>query len=191
MTKGCEAAMLKNLSRSDIHSAEQYSCGIEHLLGHHVGPQGHLGSSVPKHLVRDGGKMVDQAQIRVCICPPLGLRVNSKLGKRKLSGLPPQLHSSFDFWSPQEIGLQRSLWRVGHHGGGAVHVIAPNLVFGAIAAVSMSAFETCQTSFENAPLWECLITANMSPLASLAALSGLGVTAPRGASAWSSHWMSW
>lgn len=43
----------------------------------------------------------------------------------------------------------------------------------------------------NLPLRERFIAADVPPLASLAALSGLGVTAPRGASAWSSHWMSW
>lgn len=91
--------------------------------------------------------MVDEAQICLYIRLPLRLRVDSKLGERKLSSLPPQLNGSFDFRSPQQIWLLGSLWRVRHHGSRAVHVIAPNLVFCAIAAVSMSAFETCQTTF--------------------------------------------
>jgi hypothetical protein len=36
-------------------------------------------------------------------------------------------------------------------------------------------------------LRECFITANVSPLTRLASLAGLGMAAPRRASAWSSH----
>lgn len=92
--------------------------------------------------------MVNQAKVGLCICLPLRLRVDSKFGERKLSSLSPQLDSGLYFWSPEKIGLLGSLGRFGHHGSRAVHVIAPNLVFGAVAAASVLVFETSQTSFQ-------------------------------------------
>lgn len=146
MTKECEAAMLMNLD-----SVSQRELGIsvpvKHSLGHHISPQSHFRCSIPEHLVGDGGEVVDQAKICLRICLPLGLGVDAKLGEGKLASLPPQLNSGLDFWSPQEVRLLGSLWRFGHHGSGAVHVIAPDLVFRAIAAASVSIFETWQTCF--------------------------------------------
>lgn len=83
--------------------------------------------------------MMEQAEICLRIGLPLGLGVDSQLGKGEFASLPPQLDCGLNFWSPEKIGLLGSLRRFRHHGSGAVHVIAPNLVFGTIAAVS-----TCQ-----------------------------------------------
>lgn len=92
--------------------------------------------------------MVDQSEVGLCVCSPLWLRVDPKFGERKLSSLPPHLDSSFNFRGPEKIGLLRSLRRFRHHGSGAVHVIAPNLVLGAIAAVNMLLLETPQPSLK-------------------------------------------
>lgn len=82
--------------------------------------------------------MVNQAKISLCICSPFWLRVNSEFREGELSSLPPQLDGGLNLWGPKKIGLLGGLRRFGHHGSGAVHVIAPNLVFGAIAAINVS-----------------------------------------------------
>jgi hypothetical protein len=71
------------------HYCPRQEFTVEHLLGHHICPQGHFGGSIPEHLVGDGGEMVDQAQVCLRIRSPFRLRVDAKLRERELSSLPP------------------------------------------------------------------------------------------------------
>lgn len=80
---------------------------------------------------------MNQTQVGLCVCSPFRLGINAELGEGKLSRLPPQLNGSLNLWGPEKVGLLRSLRGFRHHGSGAVHVVAPNLVLCAIATVNM------------------------------------------------------
>jgi hypothetical protein len=105
--------------------------------------------------------MVDQSKIGRRKSTPLWLRIHLQIWKGKFPRLSPEFNGSLNLWRPEEVGLLRGLWRFWHHGSRTVHVVATNLVFGAVAA-----------------LWEVFITTDVSLLARLATLSGLGMAAP-------------
>lgn len=118
--------------------------------------------------------MVDQTKVRLRVGAPLRLRIHPQVGKRKFARLPPELDGAVNLGRPQKIGLLRRLGRLRHHCGRTVHVVAPDLVLGAIAT-----------------LGERFIAANVPLFARLASLSRLGVASPRGATAGSSHLKWW
>ena len=104
--------------------------------------------------------------------------VYSKLGERKLSRLSPELDGGLDLRRPEQVGLLGRLRRFWHHGSWTVHVVAADLVLGAVAAGMKLACGALTKSCWCLPLRECFITANMPPLARLASFSGLGMAAP-------------
>lgn len=131
--------------------------------------------------------MVDQTKVGLWVGAPLRLRIHPQFGKRKFARLPPELDGAVNLGRPQKIGLLRGLGRLWHHCGRTVHVVAPNLVLGAIATVAMLVWGLLGVHFEHLPLGKRLIAANVPLLARLASLSRLGVASPRGATAGSSH----
>jgi hypothetical protein len=65
---------------------------------------------------------------------PLWLRVDSKLWEGELSCLSPEFNSGLNLGCPEQVRLLRRLWRFWYDGGRTIHVVAADLMFGAIAA---------------------------------------------------------
>jgi len=78
--------------------------------------------------------MVDQSKVGRRQGAPLWLRIHLQIWKRKLPSLSPEFNSSLNLWRPEEVGLLRGLRRFRHHGSRTVHVVATDLMFGAVAA---------------------------------------------------------
>ena len=70
------------------------------------------------------------------------MRIDSHLRERELAGLPPEFNSSIDFRRPQKIGLGRGPGGFGHQCVWVVHIVAADLMLGAIAAAIVSATPT-------------------------------------------------
>jgi hypothetical protein len=75
---------------------------------------------------------MDQAKVGPGQGVPLRLRIYLKFRKGELAGLSPEIYRSLDLWRPKEVWLRRRLRRLWHHGSGTVHVVATNLMFGAV-----------------------------------------------------------
>jgi hypothetical protein len=97
-----------------------------------------------------------------------------------VASLAPYIDVSFDFWSPEQIGLTRNSKTI-VAGRGVVHVIASDLMLGAIPTGPLVRIESIsrQLAGQDLPLWICFVAANMPTFASLAALSGLCMAAER------------
>jgi hypothetical protein len=104
------------------------------LLGHHISPESRLGSSVHEHLVRNRGQVMDQSEIDPRHGVPLRLRIHAEIRKGELPSLSPEIYRSLNLWRPEQVGLLWRLRRLWHHGSGAVHVVATNLMFRAVPA---------------------------------------------------------
>ena len=133
ITNGWVAAMLKNLETL-VLLLGVVAWGGRCVLGHHVGPEGRFRSPVSEHLIRDRGKMVHQTEVNRRQGAPLRLWVYSELGERELSRLSPEFDGGLDLGRPEQVGLLWRLGRLWHHGSWTVHVVAANLVLGAVAA---------------------------------------------------------
>jgi hypothetical protein len=131
--------MLKNLDML-VMLLGMVAWGVWCVLGHHVGPKGRFRGPIPEHLVRNRRKMVYQTEINRRQGTPLGLWVYSKLGERKLSRLSPEFDGGLDLRRPEQVRLLRRLGRFGHHGSWTVHVVAADLMLGAVAAGMKSAY---------------------------------------------------
>jgi hypothetical protein len=85
--------------------------------------------------------MMYQTEINRRQGTPLRLWVYSKLGERKLSRLSPEFDGGLDLRRPEQVRLLRRLRRFGHHGSWTVHVVAADLMLGAVAASMKSAYK--------------------------------------------------
>jgi hypothetical protein len=177
ITNGWVAAMLKNLDTL-VLLLGIVAWGGWCVLGHHVGPKSRFRSPISEHLIRNRGKMVHQTEINRRQGAPLRLWVHAKLRERELSRLSPEFDGGLDLGRPEQVGLLGRLRRFRHHGSRAIHVVAADLVLGAVAAGLALAHGTQTKTCWCLPLRECFITANMPPLARLASLSRLGMAAP-------------
>lgn len=130
---------------------------------------------------------MDQTKISPREGMPLRLRIHLQIGEGKFSSLSPDVDRRLNFWRPEQIGLLRRLRRFWHHGSGTVHVIAPNLMLGAIATMICQCARRCRGGQRALPLRECFITANVSPLTCFASFARLGMAAPRRTSTWTGH----
>jgi hypothetical protein len=79
--------------------------------------------------------MMDQPEISHRQRAPFRLWEHSKIREWKISRLSPNFDGSLDLGGPEQIGRLRRLRRFWHHGSRAVHVVAPDLMFGAIATI--------------------------------------------------------
>lgn len=104
----------------------------------------------------------------------------------KASSLLPLLDAVLGTGREEDVGL---LWttlflRLRFH---TFHVIASNLMLGAISAAMELAILHGSYAKGHSPLRECLIAADVSPLACFASLAALGMTSPRRASTLAGH----
>ena len=79
----------------------------EDVLWHHIRPGGEARGSASKHLIGNGGEVVDKAEVSFGENAPLGLGVDSEFGERKVAGLAPKLNGSINFRRPEKIRLLR------------------------------------------------------------------------------------
>lgn len=81
---------------------------------------------------------MDQAQVGLWVHTPLRLRIHPQFWEWELPSLLPLLDGSLDLKRPKEIGLLRRLGRLWDQSSWAVHVVAPDLMFGAVPTVHKS-----------------------------------------------------
>lgn len=160
-------------SRRDVASPEGETVGVD-----------------VAQLVADGGDVVNQPQILHRVV--LGRRrwVDVQAGERKYASLLPQFDGALDLRGPHEIRLVGSGGSVVGHGN--IIVRAADLVLSTVsarAAVSIVHPAPKQVALfkKTLPLREVFVTSDVTALAVLASLAGLGVTAAGGTTTRASH----
>lgn len=144
------------------------------LLGHLMRPDSAATQPPPVQVNRQANNMMNQAQIRTRQARPPRPRALHELGVWRDTGAMPFLNLHLDLGRHQQIGT--ASW----HGGTAlrrvhVPVVAATVVLGAITAAERVRAATSRYLGKHIPLREGLIASNMSPLAGLAPVPGLGV----------------
>lgn len=133
-----------------------------------AGPKGETAGLHRVQLVADGGNVIDEPELLTREAFDSGGWQDVQIGEREQPRSLPLVDRYLDLGGPHEISLVRSEGAVLSKG----HVIvgAADLVLGAIAT-----------------LREVLIAANVTALARLTTLTGLGVTAARRTTARAGH----
>lgn len=131
--------------------------------------------------------MVNQPQILHRVV--LGSRrwEDIQAGERKDAGLLPMFDGGLDLWGPHEIRLVGSCGPVIGHGN--IIIRTADLVLGAVPARNDISYapKVESWSWRNLPLREVFVTSDVTALAVLASLAGLGVTAAWGTTTRASH----
>lgn len=78
--------------------------------------------------------MVDETEVNRRQGTPLRLRVYPELWEGELARLSPEVNGGLDLGCPEQVGLLGRLRRFWHHGTGTVHIVAADLMLGAVAA---------------------------------------------------------
>jgi hypothetical protein len=77
---------------------------------------------------------MDQSEISPRHGVPLRLWIDAEIRKGELPSLSPEIDRSLNLWRPEQVGLLGRLRRFWHHGSGAVHVVATDLMLRAVPA---------------------------------------------------------
>lgn len=194
ITKSLVKDIAKNLQSHSVSQRFRQRIQINRKFSHRHLLSPHCATAIPKsmHVDREARNMVDKTQVRSGEFVPVrsGTPVQLEFRERGVPRLLPGVYLDFDLGGHQQVGISRTgRWIVGCN---TVHVIATAVVLCAVSAVSQRQISALPTpspppSFCSntkgfgrcSPLWHRLVASNVSPLARIASLSGLGM-----ASAW-------